>query len=74
MFCGVEEGEVEVARNFRNGFGGVAEDLGDVCAEAGFFKVFCGEVEAFFEVGFDCPELSFIFRNGFSEPDSGVAV
>lgn len=41
FFCGVEEGEVEFFWGFGDGFGGVAEDEGDVL-EAGFCDVFLG--------------------------------
>lgn len=61
VFCGVEENKVKLGWRLRDDFRRVAEDLGDVGCELGFFEVFCGEVEAETVVGFDCVEVACVF-------------
>lgn len=57
VFCSVEENEVKIFWGTWDDVGGVAEDLGDVAREFCFFKVFGGEVEAEFFMGFDGVEV-----------------
>lgn len=73
FFGGIEEGEVEFFRCFRNSFRGVAEDEGDV-GEAGFFDVFLGKGEAFFEVGFNGVEVAAGLSEGGGEVEGAITV
>lgn len=65
VFGSVEEGQVECFWCGGDRFRGVAEDLGDVWGETGFFEVFGGQPVAFFLVRLDGVEHAAGVREGF---------